>query len=250
MRIKTAWFILIGALVVALPVRIYQMLFLVDPATGFFTDQNIVAICLAIFMIIVSAVIMFMCFYDKNAPKRFEPIKNIPAMIAAAASGIGIIVHSISALLIDNGAHSSLSQDAANAVNALEGGQAYLNVIMAFVGVAAGIVILIAAFNFATGKNVFRSIPVVAIIPPLWFCINLITLFTNYTNVTYMTENMMDMFSMILVTFFLLSQGKMFARVNPVKSGKRIYAFGLPTILYCQALFCKRWICPIPALSR
>ena len=123
-------------------------------------------------------------------------------MIAAAASGIGIIVHSISALLIDNGAHSSLSQDAANAVNALEGGQAYLNVIMAFVGVAAGIVILIAAFNFATGKNVFRSIPVVAIIPPLWFCINLITLFTNYTNVTYMTENMMDMFSMILVTFF------------------------------------------------
>ena len=42
----------------------------------------------------------------------------------------------------------------------------------------------------------------------------------------------MDMFSMILVTFFLLSQGKMFARVNPVKSGKRIYAFGLPTILY------------------
>ena len=24
----------------------------------------------------------------------------------------------------------------------------------------------------------------------------------------------------------------MFARVNPVKSGKRIYAFGLPTILY------------------
>ena len=232
MRIKTAWFILIGALVVALPVRIYQMLFLVDPATGFFTDQNIVAICLAIFMIIVSAVIMFMCFYDKNAPKRFEPIKNIPAMIAAAASGIGIIVHSISALLIDNGAHSSLSQDAANAVNALEGGQAYLNVIMAFVGVAAGIVILIAAFNFATGKNVFRSIPVVAIIPPLWFCINLITLFTNYTNVTYMTENMMDMFSMILVTFFLLSQGKMFARVNPVKSGKRIYAFGLPTILY------------------
>lgn len=73
-------------------------------------------------MIIVSAVIMFMCFYDKNAPKRFEPIKNIPAMIAAAASGIGIIVHSISALLIDNRAHSSLSQDAANAVNALEGG--------------------------------------------------------------------------------------------------------------------------------
>ncbi|MFR1213553.1 MAG: hypothetical protein ACLSCV_01130 [Acutalibacteraceae bacterium] len=52
-------------------------------------------------------------------------------MIAAAANGIGIIVHSISALLIDNGAHSSLSQDAANAVNALEGGQAYLNVIMA-----------------------------------------------------------------------------------------------------------------------
>ena len=232
MRIKTAWFILIGALVVALPVRIYQMLFLVDPVTGFFTDQNIVAICLAVFMIIASAVIMFMCFYDKNAPKRFEPIKNIPAMLAAAACGIGIIVHSISALLIDNRAHSSLSQDAANAVNSLESGQAYLNVIMAFVGVAAGVVILIEAFNFATGKNLFRSIPVVAIIPPLWFCINLITLFTNYTNVTYMTENMMDMFSLILVTFFLLSQGKMFARVNPVKSGKRIYAFGLPTILY------------------
>ena len=88
---------------------------------------------------------------------------------------------------------------------------------MAFVGVAAGIVILIAAFNFATGKNVFRSIPVVAIIPPLWFCINLITLFTNYTNVTYMTENMMDMFSMILVTFFLLSPRQNVCTSEPCK---------------------------------
>ena len=42
-------------------------------------------------MVIVSAIIMFMCFYDKMPQKRFEPIKNIPAMIAAAASGIGII---------------------------------------------------------------------------------------------------------------------------------------------------------------
>ena len=75
MRIKTAWFILIGALVVALPVRIYQMLFLVDPATGFFTDQNIVAICLAIFMIIVSAVIMFMCFMIKMPQKDLNQSK-------------------------------------------------------------------------------------------------------------------------------------------------------------------------------
>ena len=232
MRIKTAWFVLLGALVAALPVRVYQMLFLVDPATGFFTDQNITAICLAVFMAVVSAVIMFMCFYDKNVPKRFEPIKNIPAAIAAAAGGIGIIVHSISAMVIDNKAHSSLSQSAASAAQALEGGQAYLNVIMAFVGVAAGIVILIAAFQFFTGKNVFRSIPVVAIIPPLWFCINLITLFTNYTNTTYMTENMMDMFSLILITFFLLAQGKMLVGVSPVKSGRRIYAFGLPAVLY------------------
>ena len=79
---------------------------------------------------------------------------------------------------------------------------------MAFVGVAAGIVILIAAFNFATGK--MYSVPFLwlQIIPPLWFCINLITLFTNYTNVTYMTENMMDMFSMILVTFFCYLKAK------------------------------------------
>ena len=128
---------------------------------------------------------------------------------------------------------------------------------MAFVGVAAGIVILIAAFNFRQRE---KCIPFYScglrLSAPLWFCINLITLFTNYTNVTYMTENMMDMFSMILVTFFLLSQGKMFARVNPVKSGGNEFMhlvcqpFCMDLFLRCQVLFCKRWICLTPVLLK
>ncbi len=233
MKIKTAWFICIGALIVALPVRVYQMLFLVNSTTGFFTDQNVIAIFLAIIMVVVSSIIMFMCFYDKNAPKQFKFIKNIPAAIAAALGGSSMIAHSVYSLLIDNGQLGrSLSENAADTAVMLESGQAYLNVIMAFVGLVSGIIILLGAFGFVIGKDVFRFIPVVAIFPPLWFCVNLIMLFTNYTNVTHMTENIMDMFSMIFITLFLLSQGKMFAKVNMVQSGKRIYAFGLPAILY------------------
>lgn len=224
MNIKIAWFVCFGALIVALPVRVYQMLFLVDDKTGFFTDHNVIAICLAIFMVVISAIIIFMCLYDKNAPKRFEPIRNIPAALTAAIGGASMIVHSVLALLMDNGG--------GNSVSIMESGQAYLNVIMAFIGVSSGIIILLSAFNFAVGKNIFRAIPVVGVIPPLWFCINLIILFTNYTNVTYVTENILDMFSIIFITFFLMAQGKMFAMVSPVKAGKRIYAFGLPGILY------------------
>ena len=229
MKIKTAWFVLIGALAITIPVRVYQMLFLVDPTTEFFTDHNISAICLAAFMLVVLAVMMFLCFEDKNAPKRFGAINSIPATLAAGAAGVGVIVHAIYALLVDNRAQNSHSAGVSSAV---QGGQTYLNVIMAFVGVAAGVVLLIQAISFALGKNLFTKIPAAAIIPPLWFCINLITLFTNYVNVTYMTENMMDMFSLIFATLFLLYQGKMLANFSTVKAGKRIYAYGLPTILF------------------
>lgn len=232
MKIKIAWFVLLGALIAALPVRVYQMLYLVDPSTGFFTDHNFSAVCLSAFLLIAAVAMFVLCFCQKDVLQKPRPVRSIPSALAALLGGAGIIVHSVYALMQDNQAHASLSQDAANAAAAMESGQVYLNVIMAFVGVAAGIVVLLAAVNFAFGKNLFRSVPVLAILPPLWFCINLITLFTNYTNVTYMTENMMDMFAMISVTFFLLSQGKLFARVNLAKTGKRVYAFGLPTILY------------------
>ena len=75
LKIKTAWFILIGCIGCETFLFIYQMLFLVDPETGFFTDQNIVAICLAVFMVIVSAIIMFMCFYDKMPQKDLNQSK-------------------------------------------------------------------------------------------------------------------------------------------------------------------------------
>ena len=52
MKRKYAWLVSLIALVIALPVRIYQQLMLVDETTGFFTDHNVTAVVISVLLAI------------------------------------------------------------------------------------------------------------------------------------------------------------------------------------------------------
>ena len=226
MNIKRAWLVFFGALFVSVPLRICQLIFFVDYETGFFTDDGVITTSLTIFLFLTSAVLIFMCLRDKNAPKRYPPIKNIPAGLTAGASGIVTLIHSVLAI-----ASFAKPRDSVEAA-AVSTGQQYLTVILGLVGVIAGAIWIVTAVGYFTRKNFFREMPVFSLIPPVWMCLNLVALILNYTTYANFTENVYDMLTVMFMLIFVFTRAKLFAGVRLTSSGKRIYAFGLPAILF------------------
>ncbi|MCI9576892.1 MAG: hypothetical protein HFJ84_09655 [Clostridiales bacterium] len=226
MNIKRAWLVFFGALFVSVPLRIFQLIFFVDYETGFFTDDGVITASLTIFLLLTSALLIFMCLRDKNAPKRYPPIKNIPAGLTAGVAGVVTLIHSV--LAIVSFAKPREGMEAA----AVSTGQQYLTVILGLVGVIAGAIWVVTAVGYFTQKNFFREMPVFALIPPVWLCINLVALILNYTTYANFTENVYDMLTVMFMLIFVFTRAKLFAGVRLTSSGKRIYAFGFPAILF------------------
>ena len=75
-KIAYAWWVFLGSLLIAIPLRICQIAFLVDHR-GFFLDHGVTAIILTLFVLCSAATIITMCHLDKHSPKRYTPVKNI-----------------------------------------------------------------------------------------------------------------------------------------------------------------------------
>lgn len=224
MLMKRAWLVLFGALFVAVPLRIFQLVFFVDYDTGFFMDDGVISTSLTLFLLCACAVIMFMCFREKHSPKRYPPMQNLPAGVTAGITGAAALVHSIVTIV-------NFAKPPAGMAAAVSAGQKYLSIILGLVGLVAGVIWLVTAVGYFRGKNIFRDMPYFALVPPIWLCLNLVALILNYTSYANFTENIYDMLTVMLMLLFVFSRAKLLAGVRLFSTGKRVYAFGLPAVL-------------------
>ncbi len=213
MNRKSAWIVFAVALLIALPTRLYQIFFLADQNTGFYTDggntTGIISGCLAAGILLMAA----MCFLDRRTLKVYRPIRSISAAVLGIMAGLGLVVESLFNLA------------AAGEQNH------FMYMILSLFGILAGAVLILTAYDFATEQNHFARYPLLALIPPLWGCVCLIALFITYVAVVNVSENIYDSFTVIFLLLFLFTQAKMLAGVNDEKSSRLIYVFGLPAIL-------------------
>jgi hypothetical protein len=213
MKIKNAWITLAVALLIVLPTRIYQVLFLVEPGTGFYTDGNTTTLIISAGLIVGILAIMGFAFMEKEK-RVYRPIHSLPTAVIGTLMGLGLIFNYLISLFG--------VQEQQNSVT---------NVIVSIFGVLAGAVLILTAYNFATAQNTFNKHPLLSLIPSLWGCVSLVTLFITYVSVVNIAENIYDTFTVIFLLLFLFSQAKMLAGIENEKSIKRIFMFGIPTVL-------------------
>lgn len=172
MKIKSLWIPFALFLLVTVPLRVYQVAYLIDPATGFFeSGESLYQIFLGILALFV-LIIMIMTASCKNT-SEFQFRRNIFSGVFALAAAAAMAADSGANLLIYVVDHGTLR---------------YL--ILSICGVLGMIAFLVAAVSHFTGRNTFRKAPVLALLLPLWVCVRAVVLtFIEYTNVTTISSN-------------------------------------------------------------
>ena len=214
MNNKNAWIVFTVALLITLPTRIYQVLFLVDQDTGFYTDGIRTTAFVSAGLAAGVLLLIAMCFMDKSEKPRYSPIRSVPAAVVGTLAGLGIILQYAVGIFTAAAPQNSIP-----------------SIILALLGIGAGAVFILTSYNFATGSNTFEERPLLALIPSVWGCASLVSLFITYVAVVNVSENIYDTFTVIFLLLFLFAQAKMFARIDDEKSGKLIYMFGFPAAL-------------------
>lgn len=226
MSIKHAWIVFCAALAVALPVRLYQLLALLDEDTGFLNGGAVSTVILVAVMLAAFALCLIISAKSKDTPVRYAPLQSAPCAVLSGLTGVLIVFDSIQSIFANN---QRLAEAVAAEKNIMP--IYVVGIFLAVVGIAAGASLLLTAYGFGTGGNPMGKHPLVALLPSLWGCVSLVYLFISYTAVVNVSENVYDMFSMVLLLLFLFAQSKLFAGIESRKSGRLLYGMGLPAIL-------------------
>ena len=211
---KRIWRIFWITLVIALPVRLYQTLFLLEADTGFYTDGYLTT-AIVFIALMAGCVLLYADTARSPAPVPELPLQSLPTAAAAMFTGFLFCGQSLFSLL---------------GVPSVE--NTVMNGILAAAGILAGIILLLQAYGHAVGKNFWRNHPIPALLPPLWGCVCLVALFITYSGSVNIAENVYDTFSVVFLLLFFFAYAKLHAGIEPERSARDAVRFGLMAIQF------------------
>lgn len=214
MKVKYLWIPFAVFLAALLPLRLYQVLYLIDPETGFSTGNPYVLQILLGLVALFVLTLMFMCLTCKNTPERYDMGKNIFAGAFSMLTGASMLAESAYFLL------DFLSDQSKGP-----------SLVQAVLGVLAAVVFVMMGVCSFTGRNLLERVPLLTLLPTVWCCVRLVFSFLSYTNIATNSSDMLDLLSTSFLLIFLFTQAKLLSGFTTPKSGKRAVVAGMSAVV-------------------
>lgn len=211
---KSAWIVLAAALLAVVPTRLYQIFAGKGADSGAGTAASAV---ITTGLAVGTAALLVLGFLLRGEEREYRPFRSIPAAVLSVLSGLALALQSV----------VSMASDASRSP--------FIYMILALLGILAGGVLIFTGYGFSIGQNVFANHPLAALLPPLWGCFCLFSLFIAYVGIVNVAQNVYNTLAVIFLLLFFFTQAKLFAGVESGKAAQRIRMFAFPALLFLFA---------------
>lgn len=215
MRVKSLWVPFVVFFTATVSLRIYQVLFLIDPATGFFEGDDLLYRIFIGALLLFVLIVIFMTVKCKNE-RDFQFRRNLFAGVFAVAVAVAMGAdagNNLMTYVVNHGSGSCL--------------------VLSVFGALSALGFLVAAGSHFSGKNAFQKVPLLALLLPLWECVRAVVLsFIEYTNVTTISGNMLNIIASLTALMFLFGIAKLLSGIITPRTGHRVMLLGLLMMLF------------------
>lgn len=237
--------IFIAALVIALPLRIYQYVGgVLEPVTGFFT-KNDFSVYALYGVIIISAIAVYALGFINRKKLSYEVSAQKNPVLGAASALVALAAIIDASFSIDiMGAIQTVTSDMP--ADAPERATAYTT---AYIIIAQAAISLLAAMFFAVlcinsfmGKTIASELRLLSLAPVLWTMLRMGSRLTRTISFTRVSELLFEMFMLAFMICFFMNFAQCNSKVNDKDCAWKVAAFGLPAALLGLICFVPRVI--------
>ena len=237
--------ILSVALLIALPVRVYQYLGVIDGTTGFYnswTNPTVFGLYGLCALVIILEIVLALKG-SKNALYTMPDGKRMPLGIASLAGAVAFLAEggynafrlvSISSgqlpvqqlVLGDNIGKSSFVFTALQTVFAL----------------LSAVYFCLLAAGYLTGKAQYKKANILSVAPAIWGVARLMLDFTQTISYRYVSELMFDLLMVVFICMFCVAFAKLNVGTLEKRVQMRVFSYGLLAVFFALLNAVPRYI--------
>lgn len=231
---KYIMFLFAAALVVMLPIRLYQLFALTEFETGFFTSSHITVTIIYALAIIIPLAFMLLSFISRELPSPMLPVgKNYVLGISSLVFAAALFYDGIKNLLdIFPSITSSVQIVLSVAATNIEESGGYALVFRILFAFLSFIWFAVFAVSNLGGNASYKNYKLLALAPVCWATARLIVYLTSPVGFAKVAELVFELYMLLFFMLFFLTSARISTGVFTVDSMWGIYGYGFSAALF------------------
>lgn len=195
-------------ILIACPLRIFQMLRNIDPVTGFYNNYGSVSVIVLYAILGVAAVlILLLTFLSGRVPAALAPQgRRIPLAVASLVFAASLFYDAVSSYISGSESTATIVQNL-QSVSKLR----HAHSICAFLACCYFIVFFI---SYISGKSFHKKIKILALAPLAWTVIRVLERITVIISIVRVSELFLELLAMVFLMMFFMVFARVASEVN------------------------------------
>lgn len=247
---KLPLFASLCALLVAVPLRVYQYFNVLEPDTGFYskTDFSVYAIYILLGAAMLIGVIIPMI--NKKKMIAVPSVKKSPVFLAVSiVLAITLIIDSAGQLMdyFDLYDVANTSGTAVSDYVKSQGGSLLL--LQSVSGAVAAVYFFVSGLSVGLGNSDGSRLKLLALTPVLWCIFKLLYRFKRTISFINVSDLLLELFEIVFLMIFFLALAQTTAKIDVKSIFWKNFAYGVPAAMFALMCFLPRLIVMISGNS-
>ena len=231
------------ALVIAVPIRIFQYFSILDPETGFFNEIN-VSVYIMYFVLAVAGI--FSIAVPLINRKKIQTVsvckKSVGFLIVSLIMAVTVVIDCANTLLTYFDLYSEATGFAMSVKEYVQSQGGTLLLLQAIFGGITAIFFFINGLAVGVGNSDGSKFKLLALVPTLWTMFRLLYRFKRTISFVNVSDLLFELFMIVFMMLYFLSFAQVISKIDASTVFYKTISYGLPAVMFAGLCFIPRFI--------
>lgn len=195
-------------ILVACPMRIFQMLKNVDPATGFYINyDSVMIIILYAVLALVAVLILVLSYLSGRIPASIAPKgRQVPLAITSLVFALTLFYDSVSKYFVGTQETATIIQNT--------GSTSMIHHFRSLAAVLAGLYLIVLFISYISGNELYKKVKILSLMPLFWTLARILERITVVISIVRVSELLFEICALVFLMLFFMSFARVVSDVN------------------------------------
>lgn len=240
---KLPLFVSLLALLVAVPLRVYQYFKVLEPETGFYSSNDISVYVMYILLGAAMLLSVLIPLINKKKLITVTSVKKSPVfLVFSLILAVTIIIDSAGQLMGYFDLYDAASAAGGTVTEYVKNQGGTFLLLQAVSGAVAAVYFFVSGLSVSLGNSDGSRLKILGLTPVLWYIFKLLYRFKRTISFTNVSDLMLELFAIVFLMMFFFALAQTVAKIDAQTVFWKIFAYGVPAAIFALMCFLPRFI--------